>query len=587
MARRGPDGMGEWFSPDGRVGLGQRRLSIIDLSETGAQPMSNEDGSLWVVLNGEIYNYAELRQELIAKGHVFRSRSDTEVILHLYEEEGIEAVHRMRGMFAFVLWDGRENKMLAVRDPFGIKPLYYAVDQGVVRVASQVKALIAGGGISREIDLGSLVGFFLWGSVPEPRTIFQGIRAVPAGSYIVVAEGGPSAPVQYWHPRKSYLGRQNEQKTREDIIEETRQALLDAVKYHMVADVPVGLFLSSGVDSNVLASMIAETRDTPFDTITLAFEEFEGTNLSETAFAKETAERLGARHHQRVFSEKDFCQSVDDFFAAMDQPSIDGLNSFFVSKAAAEIGLKVAISGCGGDELFGGYPSFVTVPAMNRYLGFLPKSEILASAYERIGGKIFFGRRKEKFRGLFRFGPTLDGAYFLQRALSMPWELDLFLKKDALNEGLRDYDPLPDVKFHVDRSLSTLENVAILDQAMYLRNQLLRDMDWASMWHSLEIRVPLVERFLYEKIAYFAMRSYDRRRYKWLLAQSARPELSGEFIRRKKTGFLIPVEKWMTRLVGENLVEKKNVSRKNWALFCMRVFMENAGVKDASRVLLT
>ena len=273
---RGPDGKGAWYSEDGRVGFGHRRLSIIDLTDAGAQPMASADGSLVVTFNGEIYNYRELRKGLEAKGKIFRSHSDTEVLLHLYAERGEEMVHDLRGMFAFALWDGRRQSLFLARDPYGIKPLYYADDGWTVRFASQVKALLAGGRVSREPEPAGWVGFCLFGSVPEPYTTYQEIRALPAGSTLWVDRIGPCEPKPYFSIAAVYRRAECDRTPAPDRQFAIREALFDSVRHHLVADVPVGAFLSAGVDSGALVGLMRDSGQSDLQTVTLAFEEFKG-----------------------------------------------------------------------------------------------------------------------------------------------------------------------------------------------------------------------------------------------------------------------------------------------------------------------
>ena len=366
MKSRGPDGKGEWYSADGRVGLGHRRLSIIDLSDRAAQPMSTPDGKFVISYNGEIYNYKELRRRLVEKGYVFQSHSDTEVLLHLYTEKGEDMLHDLRGMFAFALWDARKNALFLARDPYGIKPLYYADDGWTVRVASQVKAIRAGGKASREPDPAGMVGFFLFGSVPEPYTTYQEIRAVPSGSFLWVNELGPCEPKCYASIAETFRNAASNPRKLDKIkIQETvRESLLDSVKHHLVADVPVGVFLSAGVDSGSLVGLMKDAGQEDIRSVTLAFEEFRGQEEDEAPLAEQVAKQYGTHHTTRLVSRKEFHEEVPRILESMDQPSIDGVNTWFVSKAARELGLKVAISGLGGDELFGGYPSFHRHPAL-------------------------------------------------------------------------------------------------------------------------------------------------------------------------------------------------------------------------------
>ena len=263
MAARGPDGLGAFVSDDGRVGLGHRRLSIIDLSDAGAQPMASSDGRLVVTLNGEIYNYRHLRLGLEAKGCIFRSQSDTEVLLHLYAERGEAMVHDLRGMFAFAIWDAHRDRLFLARDPYGIKPLYYADDGWTFRFASQVKALLGGHAISRDPEPAGQVGFYLFGSVPEPFTTYRGIRALPAGSVLVVDRIGAPEPRRYHSIAKVYCDAEVQGRNRGAIDNvrtqcEVREALLDSVRHHLVADVPVGAFLSAGIDSGALVGLMRD-----------------------------------------------------------------------------------------------------------------------------------------------------------------------------------------------------------------------------------------------------------------------------------------------------------------------------------------
>src|SRR5215469_16057631 len=290
MASRGPDGSGEWYSADGRVGFGHRRLSIIDLSSRGAQPMQTADGRLVVSFNGEIYNYRALRSRLEAKGYAFRSNSDTEVLLHLYAEWGHEMLRELRGMFAFGIWDTRERQLLLARDPYGIKPLYYADDGSTLRFASQVKALMAGHGVSKDPDPAGWVGYYLFGSVPEPFTTYREVRALPAGSLVWIDQRGLRAPIQYYSIARTYREAQGRPFSaithKEEIKALVRDALLDSVRHHLVADVPVGAFLSAGVDSSALVGLMREAEQQDIQTVTLAFDEFRGTPNDEAPLAK-------------------------------------------------------------------------------------------------------------------------------------------------------------------------------------------------------------------------------------------------------------------------------------------------------------
>ncbi|HEX3944644.1 MAG TPA: asparagine synthase (glutamine-hydrolyzing), partial [Rhizomicrobium sp.] len=369
MAQRGPDGAGEWVSSSDRIAFGHRRLSIIDLSNRAAQPMESADGNFVVTFNGEIYNYPALRAELEAEGARFRTTSDTEALLHLYARHGAAMVHRLRGMFAFAIWDETKRGVFLARDPYGIKPLYTANDGWTFRFASQVKALIAGGGVSGDPEPAGIVGFHLFGSVPEPFTLYREIRALPAGHTQWVDACGPREPIQFASLAAVLAAGADNPVSAAELPERVRAGVLGSVRAHLLADVEVGVFLSGGVDSGALLGLLCDAGQREVHAITLAFEEFHGTHEDEAPIAARVAKHYGADHIVQYVSEKEFRQDLPAILEAMDQPSIDGVNTWFVAKAAKQAGLKVALSGLGGDELLAGYPSFAEVPRWRRRYG--------------------------------------------------------------------------------------------------------------------------------------------------------------------------------------------------------------------------
>jgi asparagine synthase (glutamine-hydrolysing) len=565
MAARGPDGSGDWYSLDGRIGFGHRRLSIIDLSSRGAQPMQTADGRLVITFNGEIYNYRALRSRLEAKGYVFRSNSDTEVLLHLYAELGHDMLRELRGMFAFGIWDSQQQRLLLARDPYGIKPLYYADDGSTLRFASQVKALMAGRGVSRDPDPAGWVGFYLFGSVPEPFTTYREIRALPAGSFVCLDQRGLRAPAQYYSIARTYSEAQARALsagiTKEKTKALVREALLDSVRHHLVADVPVGAFLSAGVDSGALVGLMRQAGQPDIQTVTLAFDEFRGTPNDETPEATAVANFYATRHTTRVVDEGEFRADLPAVIEAMDQPTIDGINVWFVSKAAHELGLKVAISGLGGDELFGGYPSFRDLPTSVRWMAAPSSIPFLGQALRRA----FHKMRGEKWgvnpkvAGLVEFGGNYPGAYLLRRGLFMPWELPDVLGPEVAREGLKRLDPINHIAGTlIPDPLQPFVRVATLESSLYMRNQLLRDTDWASMAHSLEVRVPLVDAVLLEKLASIRP-SIGQPKIKALLAEAPSQPFRRGMIQRCKTGFNVPIAKWIGRQQQSAMSEWKRV----------------------------
>jgi asparagine synthase (glutamine-hydrolysing) len=534
MTARGPDGAGLWADPNGDIVLAHRRLSIIDLSDAGLQPMASADGRYRIVFNGEIYNYKELRSEL-APDYPFRSRSDTEVILALFAAQGLPGLSRLRGMYAFGIWDDREHRLLLARDPNGIKPLYYSTDGKHLRFASQVKALVAGGAVAKTEDSAGLCGFLLWGFVPEPLTIYETVKALPAGHFAWVSRTGLSQPEPVPAPQEP-AG-----------IADLAAAIEESVTAHLVSDVPVAVFLSAGLDSSLVAALAVKHLPSPPLAITLRFREFAGTEDDEGPLAAEVARALGARHIERWVSRDEFMAEWDSTLRAMDQPSIDGFNTYWVCKAAREAGVKVALSGLGGDELLGGYPSFRQVPIISRWAKRARRVPGIGAALPRVARWIVPSR--PKLQGLVRHGGTLEGAYFLRRGLFLPEEIPA-LVGEVPREGLQAFEPGPPAGSTLAYEFaSSWESVQSLETRVYLRNQLLRDSDWASMAHSVELRVPFVDALLQRQAASSGF-LLPRRIGKAGVVRRLAPHLPRALFSRRKTGFRVPVSRWLRGASG-------------------------------------
>jgi len=534
MRSRGPDAASQWISPDGRVGLGHRRLAIIDLSPGGAQPMCRAENA--IVFNGEIYNFRELRAGLKVQ---FTSQSDTEVLLQLYAARGAEMLNDLRGMFAIALWDAAKKRMLLARDPYGIKPLYYADDGGTIRVASQVRALIASGRVDSQFDPAGAASFFLRGTVMEPFTMYRAIKALPAGSYCYVDENGVSEPVRYFSIAKTLRDAKPG-----DV--DVHDALLESVKYHMVSDVPVGAFLSAGIDSTAIVALARESGATDLQTMTLRFSEYRGRVNDEAPLAEKVAQQYGVLHTIRDLSRDEFLREVPRVFEAMDQPTVDGLNSYFISKAAADMGLKVALSGTGGDELFGGYTSFRDIPRWMPLTQTLARIPHLGNIVAELNAALARRSRhvSPKMSDIIRYGSNYAGAYLVKRGRFLASELPAILGHDVAREGLQRLDLLNRIEEAITPDPGTpYARIVALESSFYLRNQLLRDMDWASMAHSLEVRVPLVDAHLLKRLAPLLVRR--RGRGKQILADAPRPPLPPEIRERRKTGFTLPIQEWL------------------------------------------
>jgi len=564
--KRGPDGEGTWLSKDGTIGLSHRRLAIIDPTPAGAQPMATLDGRLRIVLNGEIYNYKELRRDLERRGCCFVSNSDTEVLLHLYSELGQNSFMQLRGMYAIALWDESKQGLLLARDPLGIKPLYYSDDGHTILVTSQVKALLSAGGADTSPESAGHVGFFLWGYVPEPYTLYKGIRSLRPGTTFWIKRNHSMKNKRIFYNLTDELQRSMNKKVptnKEQTYDIVGAALDESVRYHMVSDVPVGLFLSSGLDSTSLASIAVRYSPAPLKTFTLGFEQYRGTLNDETVLAECIAERLHCSHKTCWICQKDFLAEMQTVFRSMDQPTIDGVNTFMVSKAAREAGLKVALSGLGGDELLGGYPSFTQVPKIAR---FSLHSDYLGKAFRVVAAPLIRRFTSPKFAGLLEYGGTLGGAYLLRRGLFMPWELPAILDPEMVREGWRKLNPLINLNKEVEKLNCDHHRVSILETIFYMRNMLLRDTDWASMANSLEVRVPLVDVDLINAIAplMFGPTKPDKK----TMAKTAWNKVPSKILKRPKTGFSIPTNEWIYKEA-----EMKERGLRGWA----RVVYREAG----------
>ena len=543
MHRRGPDGAGLWISEDRRIGLAHRRLAIIDLTDAGAQPMLDPITGNQIVFNGEIYNYRELRRQLEGGGARFRTHSDTEVLLHLYRDCGVAMVERLRGMFAFAIWDDARKELILARDPLGIKPLYFADDGRTLRFASQVKALAAGGGISEAPSTAGLAGFYIWGHVPEPWTWLTAVRALPAGSTLTVRRDAPmSAPVCYFDLRQEILTAEAGPAPTTDALDEALEALADSVRAHLVADVPVGVFLSAGRDSSLIAALAARNLSLPMHTITLGFQEYRGTSLDEVPAAEAVARALGSVQRTEFITRAHYEAEAEHIITAMDQPSIDGVNTYLVSQAASRVGLKVALSGLGGDEAFGGYPSFRQIPRLTRWARVFALAPWFGRGVRALTAPFLGACGRPKWAGLLEYGVSLPRAYLLRRALHMPWELPRLMGPDLARQGLRELALVEDLAARVAGIRSPAAAVLALEMSCYMRNQLLRDADWAGMAHGVEVRTPLVDVQLLRRWLPHAVRRLPFARQR--LLEGIDTQIADIVGNRPKSGFSVPVAQW-------------------------------------------
>jgi asparagine synthase (glutamine-hydrolysing) len=566
MARRGPDASGIWS--DAACSLGHRRLAILDLDGRAEQPMHSTCGRYVIVFNGEIYNFDELRSDMVAMGVQFRTNSDTEVLLALFVREGEKMLSRLRGMFAFVIWDRISQKAFAARDPYGIKPLYFAFTQKGVLMGSQVKALLATTLVSKNPCHRGQAGFWLLGSVPEPYTWFRDVHSFPPGHFAWIERGTMQTPRIWWDIGDEWRSAPSVLLDKPEIAERVRSALIASVSAHLVSDVPVGVFLSGGIDSGALAGLMIDAGVKELHGVTLAFDEFAGTSDDEAPLAATIAEHYGIRHHVRRVTRAEFSADLPAIVAAMDQPSIDGINTWYASKAVAELGLKVVVSGVGGDELFQGYDSFKQLPRLVSAWSIASKIPG-AMAVARWAGNLLASRTGNgRWRYIDDWLQTISGAWWLRRSVLSPAELRERLGTGLAEELMRNFSASATVH-EMSGSLPKKLRLALgqIESTTYLRNQLLRDSDWASMDHSVELRTPLVDAWLIRELKPL-LSAFERFPNKRLLAEAPSQPLPEALILRRKTGFGIPVRKWR-----QNIADKAaGHGNGDWAQTLVRAY---------------
>jgi asparagine synthase (glutamine-hydrolysing) len=550
QANRGPDGEG--IHALGSVVLGHRRLSIIDLTEAASQPMPNENGDLWVIFNGEIYNYRELRYDLRNAGHCFATTSDTEVLIHGYEQWGGEGlVKRLRGMFAFAIHDARTPAnggdapvFFAARDRLGIKPLYYARRGARFAFASEVKSLAQSGATELVTDASALSAFLSLGSVPGPRTWLRGVECLPPGHSLAITAGRVEIR-KYWDI--SYRG--EGASGREMQIP---AILNDSVERHLLADVPVGVFLSGGVDSAGVAYLASRGRNAPLRTLTVVFDEEEFTEASE---ARELARAFGTDHHEIRVTAEDFKRELPAFLDAVDQPTADGVNTYFVSMAARKLGLKVVLSGVGGDEVFFGYRHYRALIEGSGLLGSYARCPSPIRRMLGLGASAFAGMGgAEKWQRFdYCAGRPLDESlYLLVRGFFPPARVRRLLGTTESSVGDSVDQSFEAIRVFGENGVSRSSRFHYIEMKRYLHDQLLRDSDVFSMAHSIELRVPLLDHLLVEAGCGLAPASRIRPGINKpsLVDAIDHPSIRAAAVRPKR-GFILPFARWMAAHADE------------------------------------
>ena len=547
LAHRGPDDSGtviicETAPEPIEVGFGNRRLAILDVSPLGHQPMQDAETGNWIVYNGEIYNFREVRRKLESQSVRFAGNSDTEVLLKAYSRWGERCLDELRGIFAFAVWDAQRHRLFLARDPMGVKPLYYCSAGSYFLFASELRTLLHTGLVPRRLDTAGLFNYLTFGSLYDPITLIEGISALRPGRYMI-CEHGNMREATYWElaPNKGQSHPGAKQADRTQLLEDVYATLDEAVRLQMVSDVPVGVFLSGGIDSSSLAGILRRN-GIQIDTFSIVFRE---ADYSEAQFSRAVAKQFGTNHQEILVSQHDALEAIPFALRAMDQPTIDGLNTFLIARQVRAAGIKVALSGLGGDELFAGYSSFRDVPRMERFSRMWSTFPValrkpLARLFSLIAPDTDQNRKLTALAASDVLHP-----YFLSRALFTPEVRSSLLKSVDEHDMARARAPL-EASLDGARGLDPINRVSYLESRCYMLNTLLRDADVMSMAHGLEMRVPLIDHLLAaELLALPGAWKLDDNTPKPLLVNALNGALPDEIVHRRKCGFTLPFEHWL------------------------------------------
>lgn len=567
LAHRGPDDSGTVLLRDSvpgptEIGLANRRLAILDLSPVAHQPMHDAETGNWIVYNGEIYNFREIRGELEKLGRKFVSQSDTEVLLKAYAQWGEAFLAKLRGMFAFAIWDATQHRLFAVRDPMGIKPLYYAHTGSFFLFASEVRTLLGTGILPRRLDHAGLVNYLTFGSSYDPLTLIEGIQSLRPG-HSLIWQAATIRESRYWDlidaDSATTEHGANNPANGSGPGPQLQAALEQAVRMQLVSDVPVGVFLSGGIDSSALVSILSRGGITP-STFSIVFGEAE---FSESQYSRSIASTFRTDHHEITVSQADVLAAIPAALRAMDLPTMDGINTYFVSREARRAGVKVALSGLGGDEIFCGYSSFRSVPRMERFAHLwrnIPKYPARAAA-RTFTSLIPSSDQNRKISSLLLAPDAVLHPYFLSRMLFDPLLRDE-LMPNVTASTIEQASESQQEALNRSRSLDPINRVSYLESRCYMLNTLLRDSDFMSMSQGLEVRVPLIDHVLAKEVLSRPGKSKINSTPKKLLVAALQNSLPREIVHRKKRGFTLPFELWLRQELREQVetaLERKRI----------------------------
>jgi asparagine synthase (glutamine-hydrolysing) len=543
LSHRGPDSQGKWIKDS--IALAHTRLAIIDLSKNGHQPMCNEDGTVWIVYNGEVYNFPDLREELQSKGHHFRSQTDTEVIVHLYEEEGIQCLSKLRGMFAFAIWDENKRKLFLARDRFGQKPLYYYIDDEKLLFASEIKSILASRLVERSPDYQALYQYLCLGYVPHPNTGFRGIKKLPPGHYLVVK--GPRVVLKpYWSLQVEIS--ENEATNETEVTQKLLDLLTESTQMRLVSDVPVGVLLSGGVDSNAVAVMMSRYSD-QIKTFTVGFEDELYDERKEARFI---AEKLGTDHHEMIVK-PDIREVLPNLVRAYDEPFADPstIPSYYVAQMASQH-VKVVLNGDGGDESFAGYGKYVQGMLAGNLQG-IPAS--IGGFFSRMLDQKRAGKAKSLSEVLALSGGSPASA-FAQLGLVIPLPYVASLINPNFKDMMGTGNPLAHLLRCYEKHYNgdAVNTMLAVDRETYLPDDLLFKIDIATMSHGLEARSPFLDHHLVKYVAglpgNLKLRGFKK---KYILKEALKDILPPQVLKRKKSGFDVPIGRWLRNELKEDL----------------------------------
>ncbi|WP_341280275.1 asparagine synthase (glutamine-hydrolyzing) [Paenibacillus sp. FSL H8-0537] len=580
IGHRGPNQSGIQLMD--RAALGFNRLSIVDI-EDGAQPMTNENGQVWLIFNGEIYNYKELRQQLLSKGHQFRNRTDSEIIVHLYEEYGIDCVHHLRGMFSFVIWDRKEQRLFAARDHFGIKPFYYSQEEHQFLFSSELKGLLAVSGQAPHVDYASMMHYLTFQYVPQPQTMFKGIQKLEPGHFMLVDREGRITKRRYWEPAF-----EPEQRPIGTFIEEIRAVLRDSVKLHRQGDVPLGSFLSGGIDSSAIAALSMQEQLTKTFSVGFAGER------NENEYARAAADVIGSKHYEEEITPEQFFANTQKAVWHMDEPVADpsAVALYSLSQLAGKQ-VTVVMSGEGADELFGGYGIYGE-PRSLRPVSWLPDG--MKSRLHRMVERVPLAFRGKNYL-LRGFSPIEQRFYGNAKLFNEKDKQQITLLNPERFEAMQPSASLTSDVYYNSRHLDDVTRMQLIDMNFWLPGDILMKADKMSMAHSLELRVPFLDKEVFE-VARKIPAEYKLANgtTKYVLREAMRGILPEPLVQRPKLGFPIPLRKWLHGKIGDQMLEqisfvpqwfnvhaarlmlmqhregKGDYSRKLWALYIFAVW---------------